>query len=327
MIKLSASRKKFILEIFAVLVVCAFLVTPLVPSIGHFSSNKGIKLLYDLKDAKQSSSQSNPIISEVNFQNNSGTYTISISGSNFGVLGGLPYNGDTSYFRIADAAQLGYGEWGYNGDSKTLLYQSWNDTNIVVSGFIGNPGDAVTIALWNPQTSLGVTWGGNIPTPPSSYPIISSIQFTGSGQNLRITINGNNFGSSPVLMPYSGDLNYLQFIDFRAHSNGGSSLFSAGFKGWNVGSPDSVTLNFSSWTNKQIIISGFGGTYGQNGAVAQTGDPISIIIWSTNDNGYTGPQTGWGGFINTANESTIYPITFTETGLLSGTTWYADSIS
>ena len=49
MVKLSASRMKFILELFSVFVVCAFLVTSLVPSIGHSETNANAKSIYDVQ--------------------------------------------------------------------------------------------------------------------------------------------------------------------------------------------------------------------------------------------------------------------------------------
>jgi len=265
---------------------------------------------------------SNPSISGVNFQSSNGIYTITITGNNFGPAPvSMPYTGDLNYFRIADASQLGYGEWGYTGDAKQLTYQNWTNNEIVVSGFQGNPGDAIGIALWNPVTELGATWGGNVPQPPASYPTINSVQFSGSGQNLQMIVNGNNFGTAPVQMPYVGDLNYFSFGDFRTHSSYGSSLFSAGFEGWGVFSPDSVTLNYQSWTNNQIIISGFSGTYGQDNATVENGDPILITLWSTGASSYTGPQTMWGGFVSTTATTTSYTVTFTESGLPSGTSW------
>ncbi|MGC8673487.1 MAG: hypothetical protein ACP5TO_08350, partial [Thermoplasmata archaeon] len=121
-------------------------------------------------------------------------------------------------------------------------------------------------------------------------------------------------------MPYSGDLNYFVFGDLRTHYQG-SGLFGAGAEGWGVWSPSSVTLNYTIWTNTQIIINGFGGTYGQNYATVQIGDPILITIWATNDSSYTGPQTAWGGFIGTSRSSTQYSVNFTESGLPSGTLW------
>ena len=122
-------------------------------------------------------------------------------------------------------------------------------------------------------------------------------------------------------MPYVGDLNYFGFADFRTHSSYGSALFAAGSEGWGVVSPDSVTLKYQSWTNNQIIISGFSGTYGQDNATVENGDPILITLWSTGASSYTGPQTMWGGFVSTTANTTLYAVTFTESGLPTGTSW------
>ena len=73
MIKLSASRKKFILEIFAVLVVCAFLATPLVPSIGLSGTGANTKPIYGV--------HSTPFVSSNNNSSNAGyvKYTLVLS--------------------------------------------------------------------------------------------------------------------------------------------------------------------------------------------------------------------------------------------------------
>ena len=60
MVKLSASRKKFILELFAVLVVCAFLATSLVPSIGHSGTGSNTKPTYDVHSSPLFSNNNNP---------------------------------------------------------------------------------------------------------------------------------------------------------------------------------------------------------------------------------------------------------------------------
>ena len=59
MIKLSASRKKFILELFAVLVVCAFLAISLVPSIRHSGTGANTKPIYDVYSSPLLSNRNN----------------------------------------------------------------------------------------------------------------------------------------------------------------------------------------------------------------------------------------------------------------------------
>src|SRR5208282_3307127 len=71
----------------------------------------------------RSSFSVNPQITGVVFSGSPGNYTVTVNGSGFGNLqSALPFTGDTSNFRIADAAQLGYGEWGYTGDGNMLTY-------------------------------------------------------------------------------------------------------------------------------------------------------------------------------------------------------------
>lgn len=246
----------------------------------------------------------NPEITGVQFSGSPGDCTLTITGSGFGTLPGLPFAGDSSYFRIADAAQLGFGEWGYTGDAKSLTYESWSDTQIQMSGFGGQPGDAIAMAVWNPDTGLGATWGGNVPGGTGT-PQVTSVTFSGSGQDLQIDIRGSGFGNAPVAMPFTGDLDYLGFGDFRTHCGDGSALFGAGFGGWGVVSASSVTLNFQSWSDNEIVIDGFAGSYGEGCATLQDGDPVVINVWNTSDTDFTGPQTAWGGFA-TETTDTIF---------------------
>jgi hypothetical protein len=239
-----------------------------------------------------------PTITSVSFSQSASGYTITIDGNGFGSLPiSLPFFGDTSYFRIGDAAQVGHAEWGYTGDYNQLNYETWTDTQIVISSFGGSSGDAVTIALWNPGTAAGATWGGNVPPVSSGTPQITSVTFVGNGQNLGITIQGSEFGNAPVAMPFTGDLNYFGFIDFRQHQ-AGSALFAAGSNGWGINAPNSVTMEFESWSDNLVQISGFAGTYGQGGATVETGDPVVITIYSTSSTQDTGPQTAWGGSVS-----------------------------
>ena len=73
MIKLSASREKFILEIFTVFVVFAFLATPMLPSIGHSGTGANTKPIYGVN--------SNPFVSNNNNPSSAGyvKYTLVLS--------------------------------------------------------------------------------------------------------------------------------------------------------------------------------------------------------------------------------------------------------
>jgi hypothetical protein len=236
-----------------------------------------------------------PVIESVQFTGSPGNYTVTVTGLGFGALSqSLPFHGDTKYFRMADAAQAVNGEWGYTGDSNSLTYHFWSNTTIKVMGFGGQPGDAITIAVWNPLSGEGATWGGEVPTP--SIPHIASVDLSNTGKNLQIVVNGSGFGNAPVAMPFTGGLKYFSFTDFRSHCGAASSEFVAGFKGWGAtGSPGSVTLKYKSWKDSKIVIEGFGGSYGQGCATVKSGDPVAINVWNTSDQDCTEPQTAWGG--------------------------------
>jgi uncharacterized repeat protein (TIGR02543 family) len=240
---------------------------------------------------------SSPQITHVLFSGSAGSYTITVNGSGLGNLPGLPIvNNTTTNLSIVDFPELGHGaEWGYSGDYNTLTYQSWSDTEIQLSGFGGQPGDAITIAIWNPITGAGAAWGGNVPESSGTPPQITSVTFTGSGTNLQIDILGSGFGNAPTNVPFVGDLNQLMFQDHSTHSGTGS--FEAGGSRWGNGSPDSVTLIYQSWSDNEIVINGFAGSYGLGNNVLQNGDPVTIVLWNTSDTGQTGLQTAWGGFV------------------------------
>jgi hypothetical protein len=223
-----------------------------------------------------------------------------ISGWGFGNMARMPSSGMSPYLSIVDYQLIEFGpydEWGYTGDYYTLRYISWTDTQIELSGFPASPGDAVTIALWNPATGAGATWGGNVPGG-SGMPQISSVTFAGSGTNMQVCILGSGFGGAPTNLPFTGVLNQFIFQDHFTHSPGPGS-FEAGATDWGYNTPDSVTLNYQSWTDGQITLNGFGGAYGQGiNNTLQNGDPVTIVIWNTTDADQTGPQTAWAGFVS-----------------------------
>ena len=243
-----------------------------------------------------------PQITSVQFAGSASNYTLTVTGSGFGTYpGNLPFTGDSSYFYITvlaqqwDSWQLG-SQWGASGDALGLTYNSWSDTQIVVSGFECQPGYAIYLCIMNPSSGLSATWGGNVPGVVT--PQITAVTFSGSGQNLQIIVQGSGFGNAPVAMPFTGNLNYFAFVS--------PAVFWAGGGCWGQGSPCSVTLNYQSWSDTEIVINGFAGSYGQGGATLQSGDPVDIVIWNSGDTDYTGPQTAWGGFATeTAGTPTI----------------------
>jgi hypothetical protein len=235
-------------------------------------------------------------IDSVPFSGGPGDYTLSIEGHGFGTPSvALPFRGDAPNFRIGDKAKAS--EWGYAGDAYTLKYLFWSDTNIVVSGFGGQPGEAIIVAVWNADSGAGATWGGNAPGDALA-PRIRWVRFSGEGPDLHITIRGGGFGPPPADLPPPGSpghSRYFSFQDFRGHCGFGSSLFSAGGRRWDTAKPDAVGLNFESWSDAEIVIAGFGDGYGAGCAAYKAGDPVAVAVWNTASADSSGPQTAWGG--------------------------------
>ncbi len=228
-----------------------------------------------------------PTITNVAISGAAGDYELTITGSGFGSpAASLPLDGDLPNFRIADSAQVGSGEWGYDGDGHPLDYQVWTGNRIVVSGLGANPGNALVLALWNQNSGQGVTWGGDVPPAATPGPVISSVQFTGTPSNPQIIIRGSGFGTAPIAMPYTGSIQSFAIGDWRAYhaGSGPSSTWTSG-----------VTEKFLSWSPTTIALGGFSGTFGQQPNVLEPGDPLSIQIWSPASSYDTGPQTAWGG--------------------------------
>ncbi|MGD0735017.1 MAG: hypothetical protein ABR976_07705, partial [Terracidiphilus sp.] len=216
------------------------------------------------------------------------TQTITISGFGFGTQ--APYNGDSSHILFADPAGT---PWyaGDTGDAVTLSVSSWTDTQIVLAGFTGQygtdgmcikPGDSLYIKVWNAQTGNGPAYfpitasGGTNTCVPG--PTITSVSAILPQQTQTITISGSGFGTHA---PYTGDVSSILFAD------------PAGTP-WYGGYPgDAVTLSVSSWTDSQIVITGFSGAYGTSAGCIRPGDQLYVKVWNA--------QTGSG--------PAYYPIT------------------
>jgi len=124
---------------------------------------------------------------------------------------------------------------------------------------VHQPGDQLSVKVWNAQTGYG----------PAIYPIavssgtntctvaINSVSQILPQQTQPITINGTGFGSQS---PYTGDSKYIELVDSTGTS-------------WNAGhSGAAVTLAVSSWTDTQIVLSGFSGSYGTHAWCIRPGD-------------------------------------------------------
>jgi TonB family protein len=105
-------------------------------------------------------------------------------------------------------------------------------------------------------------------------PHIDSVSMVLPRDIQTITIAGKGFGTHD---PYTGDSDYIRASNLT--------------KGWNAGwakdpGEDKATLVVSSWTDTEIVLSGFAGAYGRDQNVLSADDDLSFQVWN--------PQTGLG---------------------------------
>lgn len=111
----------------------------------------------------------------------------------------------------------------------------------------------------------------SVTTSSTGTPAITSVSNIIPNPNQMITISGSGFGSQSSYN--NEDIPYLQITDNTGNWN-------AGYHG------DLVTLNVASWSDSQISISGFSGSYGSGSWTLHYGDTIYVYVWN--------PQTGKG---------------------------------
>jgi hypothetical protein len=133
--------------------------------------------------------------------------------------------------------------------------------------------------------TLTVTEGG------STGPVINNITPVLPLGSQTITITGSGFGKLPA---FTGDSVFIRVTDVTA--------------GWNAGnatdSPqDGLTLVVASWSDPQIVVSGFGSQYGSPWKL-RVGDLVTFQVWN--------PQSGSGPsnyFVTVGQPSATAPIT------------------
>jgi len=224
-----------------------------------------------------------PRIASVTFtQTAPGLYTATISGRHFGAAPtGIPCTACTPL-----QAQLV--NQSYQPHQQAIDVAAWSDSSVTLNNIQAGPGDSVRIALYNAALAATAAWGG-LTAPNANVPVIRSITSAGTGASRVLTITGSGFGPAPGLGSQI-DTPYLVITDWDV-----AAPNSSGFP-WNGGfcgrlDCNGVTANYTSWTDRQIVISGFGSAYGQNGWTVSPGDSLCVGVWPGNS-----PSNGtWGG--------------------------------
>lgn len=125
---------------------------------------------------------------------------------------------------------------------------------------------------------------------PGSTPKIKKVSPIQAAQTQKITIKGKGFGK---MQAYNGDSCCIEITvtNPQCEYYGSYDQWNAGYESSN---PNEVTLNVTKWTNKQIVIAGFTGAYGQGCWTLNSGQPIEIKVWNAQTQ--SGPAT-WDGTI------------------------------
>lgn len=206
-----------------------------------------------------------------------GSYTALISGSHFGpVPAGIPCS-------ACAPQQLELTDLISPNAAETINITGWTSTAITVTGITASPGDPMRLAVWSGNAANAAAWGGLV-SPATGAPHIKSITTSGSGASLTVTVNGTGFGAAPtgLLGQTTNSANFV-FTEYSAAS-ASTGIGASGDYPWNAGfcaasECDGVTLGYVSWTPTQIVVSGFGGSYGGNGWVSAPGDAFCVAVW------------------------------------------------
>jgi hypothetical protein len=222
-------------------------------------------------------------ISDVRFSGSSDNYTMEIRGAGFGASPfSHPFYGTAPYLRVGDVSERF--EAGYTGDTSAVLYRYWSNHRVIVTRLEARPGNCISLALWNPQSHVGATWGGYIPPRLFPAPRIVTASVWANG---KIVIVGTGFGYSPETLPFESNDNFVVVSDAAYHPWGDTQSlpFTVGGKAM------ATKLRVGVWSPTLIIIDGLGGPPLPKGMRIERGDPIGLVLWSQQNN----HAIAWGG--------------------------------
>ncbi|HEY1614053.1 MAG TPA: hypothetical protein VGF97_10220 [Rhizomicrobium sp.] len=224
-----------------------------------------------------------PKILGVSFTGSPGNYSATITGKNFGPTPeGIPCTAcQPLQVQVVDLVS--------QPAQQVINVTAWSDTSVTVTGLALAKHDALRIAIYNQTIGNVGAWGGNV-SFTKGMPHIGTIVPSGSGQNLTLTINGSGFGDAPDVIGQNTNSPFFVFTDYNAMAPGTDGFpWNAGFCGQN--DCNGVTIGYVSWTDTQIVVSGFGSEYGgSSNWEVNPKDAFCVGIWpsSSTSNGTTG---------------------------------------
>jgi len=229
-----------------------------------------------------------PTIAKVRLLQKQGGVTAKIFGSHFGKSPvKLPCNGceitemQLFYFSTSPTD---------NEDPQKVNITQWNDAYIELRDLKGAPGSTAVFAIKNDSLGKAGKTVADIATLPGGPPgpVIRRLTFRRNGKHLKIIVDGRGFGQAPPDVPGSIDTEYFEFWVWVTGGNIHNYPWAAGHNG------NSVTLNYDSWTDSRIVISGFGAQYhgGSEDWVARPGDAVVATLYNNPGGGAFGQTTG-----------------------------------
>lgn len=224
-----------------------------------------------------------PLISGVSLSKAAdGSYTAAITGRHLGAApAGIPCTACT--LGVLNVAALAT-----RPTPQAVNVLSWNASAVTISGIRVDQGDTLRIGIFNPALQASAAWAGAVGKLAKTTPRITGVAFTGTGPTLQITVTGRGFGPPIAAVGSTTNSPFLVVSSFNAaapYIDGWP--WNAGFCG--AGECDGVTVNYVSWSDTQIVLGGFGSSYGNNWQVG-SGDPVCIGVWpsTSTSNGTTG---------------------------------------
>jgi hypothetical protein len=205
------------------------------------------------------------------------TYVATITGRHFGPApAGVPCTAcSPNELQVVD---MDAAKW-----PETINVTAWNDNAITISGVSAKSKESLIIDVYN-DTLGNAGARGQSATGHTLGPHITAISAQGSGQSLQVTIAGSGFGPAPAQVGQNTNSPYLMVTDFNNATTGtGGAPWHAGFCG--AQQCDGVTMGYVSWSDTQIVMSGFGPDYGQSDWLVNSGDAYCVTVWSTNGDG------------------------------------------
>ncbi len=221
-----------------------------------------------------------PHIANVTFTKTGQTWSATVSGHNFGPApSGIPCNAcSPMQMQVVDLANL--------ATQETIDVTAWSDTAVTIKHITAATGDAMQVAVFNATQGNAAAWGGRV-SHASHVPHISSIVAVPHGRKTLFTINGNGFGPAPPQVGHDTTSPFLILTDFNRHEKNGFGFpWSGGF--CNAGGCNQVTVNYTSWNDTQVVISGYGAArYGGGGGdwTVHPHDAFCVGIWASTNQG------------------------------------------